>query len=237
MKDALRVAVMQPYFLPYAGYWQLMQSADVFVLYDDVQYSSGSWINRNRIRSASGWQWITVPVARSPISTRIREVRLSRNHDAAWARVRRRVDAQYANEEWSERGVTILEGAHSEDHSLLMELVGASIRLTNTDLGIRTPVLRASTIDYDREAPREERLIDLCRACGATEYLSLSGGRALYSPDRFAASTIALRFHDLTHLQRVAHGAFDPALSIIDAIMTAPPEVVRGVVTDSRWVT
>ncbi|MEL7209961.1 MAG: WbqC family protein, partial [Actinomycetota bacterium] len=84
---------MQPYFLPYVGYWQLLAAVDEFIVYDTVQFSSGGWVNRNRIRVGGEVRWLTVPVARAPLQTPIRERRIAADADWRDRMVRRATSA------------------------------------------------------------------------------------------------------------------------------------------------
>ncbi len=231
-----RVAVMQPYLLPYLGYWQLMASADLFVLYDDVQYVRGSWMNRNRILVDGRPAWFTLPVARAPLRTSIGATGLGASHAAAVATIHRRVEQAYRSAPALQDGLRILDHSFQADDTMLLQPVLRSIDAVRDVLGLVTPMVRSSALAYDRSLPREARLIELCRVVGGEEYLSLSGGRRLYRPVAFAAAGLRLRFHDLDRLLVTAAPDVDAQLSVLHAIMTVPRDRLRHHLHDARWL-
>ncbi|MBX3031583.1 MAG: WbqC family protein [Chloroflexi bacterium] len=231
-----RVAVMQPYLFPYLGYWQLMASADLFVLYDDVQYVRGSWMNRNRVLVDGRPAWITLPVSPAPLRTSIAATRLGARHDTAVATIRRRVEQAYRSAPVLPTGLRILDHSFQAGDAMLLEPVLRSIDAVRDELGLTTPMVRSSTLDYDRSLPREARLIELCRIVGGEEYLSLSGGRRLYRTEAFAAAGLRLRFHDLDRLLVTAAPDVDAQLSVLHAIMTVPRDRLRHHLHDARWL-
>jgi hypothetical protein len=176
----MRVAIMQPYFFPYVGYFELIAGVDRFVLLDDVQYIRRGWVNRNRIRSfqdTRGWQYLTIPVEHAPRDTPINRIRVDRA-DPDWpARHQRTLAHVY--------GRTILEHplyaaftrAAERRTPSLVEVLHQFLRDTCRHLGIETPF--ETSEQFGVTASGEDRILDLCEAVGATVYVNLPGGRTL----------------------------------------------------------
>lgn len=231
-----RVAVMEPYLFPYLGYWQLMASADVFLLYDDVQYVRRSWINRNRVLVSGKPSWLTVPVASAPLETPIIGMRLGNDYSQKVRRVHARIAHGYRDAPALATGLTVVERSLRPASTQLIEVLLDSLAAIRAHLDISAPLLRSSTLDYDRTSPRQERLIELCRMLGAEEYLSLSGGRGLYDPETFATAGITLRFHDLDGMVQRADPECDARFSILDSLMTTSRERLHALVHGGRWL-
>ncbi len=223
------MALMQPYFLPYLGYWQLLDSADEFIVYDTVPAPRGGWVNRNRIRLANQVRWLTVPMAHAPLATPIREreVRLdarSRNHLLG------QVDAAYRGARFHREGLGLLSDVLTLDAPGLGDFLQRSLRLMADCLGITTPMPRASHLPGPAEGDAQARVIDLCRARGATEYLNLSGGAGLYSPQEFRRHGIELRLRMPSSLD-----SDDQRLSILDLVMRRSTQEIRDLIDQVRW--
>lgn len=170
----MRIAISQPTYLPWTGYFDLIRAADAFVLLDTVQFSKQSWQQRNRVQFPDGRiVWLTVPVKGShaqPIS----EVAIA-NQGGIWQRKHwRTIQACYDGAERWPRLKRLLEPVYTQHAwQYLADLNAELIMLLCGELGIRTQIRRASYIPA-RDG-REERLIDICRALGANTYLSTRG--------------------------------------------------------------
>ncbi len=212
----MRVTIHQPQFLPWLGYFDKIDQADVFVALDTVQYKKNEWQNRNRIRTAQGWQWLTVPVHYS-FGQRISEVRIDETSD--WrARHLRALALSYGKAPFHQRYARGLEHLYRESTDHLATLSLATIRWLLRCLGITTPLRLASQMTL-REEPTE-RLIDICRAVGATRYLAGAGAQAYVDVARFEASGIELEiqeFHSPTYPQ--CYAPFISGLSAVDLLL------------------
>jgi hypothetical protein len=187
------VSIMQPYFLPYVGYFQLIAASDLFVLYDEAQYMKGGWINRNRILLQGQPHWLTVPIAHDSVTAPInaRRYRLD-------AQERRRLNAvlhaAYARAPQAEAALPLLaEALACPDDNVARFNAHALKRLCDA-LDIRTPMVRASELDRDRALRGQEAVIDMASRLGARTYLNPPGGVDLYAPEAFAARGIDLAF-------------------------------------------
>src|SRR5512136_1735832 len=170
----MRVAIHQPQYFPWLGYLDKLDSADMFVVLDTVQFKKHEWQNRNRIRIKEGWQWLTVPII-DRFPERIDQVEV--NPRADWSRKHRQaLRLHYGRApHWEPFGPALL-AILERPWARLRDLNVAILDLLCNQLGIVTPRLSASSLAA-REEPTD-RLIDLCRAVGGTEYLSGESGPA-----------------------------------------------------------
>ena len=217
----MRLAAHQPQYLPWLGYFHKMDCADVFVLLDTVQYKKNEWQNRNRIRTASGWQWMTVPVHyRYPMS--IREVLV--DDTSGWRR--KHVEAlrqSYGRASHKDAILPRLVALLDRPLQSLSAINIESIRLLAGLLGVETRVAVASTLEGVAEGA-DERLIDLCRRFGCTTYLAGQGGHDYMNLDLWRSSGIEVEFQEFRHpVYSQGRGGFEPNLSAVDFLMHQGP--------------
>ncbi|MDC3379283.1 WbqC family protein [Planctomycetota bacterium] len=219
------VAVLQPSYLPWLGYFDLVALADTFVIYDDVQFDRGGWRNRNRLLGHNGApQWLTVPVQiKGHMSASLREVQLPNDR---WAKKHaatlRAVYGRAPHFEWCYPALeTFLLGHH---YTRLLDLCLEGHRVLADLLGVQTPVRLSSELGF-AGAGRTERLVEICRLLGASRYVSGDAARAYMDEPQWASAQIELAYHGYPHpayAQRGKH-AFVSHLSVVDALMFAGP--------------
>jgi len=213
----VRVAIHQPQYLPWLGYFDKMDRADCFVLLDDVQFKKNEWQNRNRIKTAAGWQWLTVPVLHR-FPQRIAEVRI--DGAAPWPRKHwRALLANYAGAPAFEPHRAFFAELYARDWQRLAELSGAALEYLVGALGITTRLVPASALDLPPGVMATDRLVAICRALGADTYVSGSGAHDYLEVERFHRAGIALEFQAFAcpvYPQRF--GAFEPNLSVVDLL-------------------
>jgi hypothetical protein len=186
------VAIMQPYFVPYAGYFRLLTAADLFVVYDCVQFPRRGWVHRNRLPDAQGRaSWLTLPLAKAPQEVLIRD--LAFHADAEALLSDRLKPFPLASEPGGDAapvlaGMRMLQGEAPADYLVrLLELVARALRLP-------WRILRSSSLAIPPALHGEERILEIARRLGATRYVNAPGGRTLYDPAAFEAAGIELRF-------------------------------------------
>lgn len=227
----MRIAIMQPYLFPYIGYFQLISSADLFVVYDNIQYTKKGWINRNRILVNGRDAYITAALQQDSDFLDIRDRRLSPQFDRT--ALLNRLRGAYLRAPYFEPTMRLVTDAVNNPDNNLFEYLIASLHATCEHIGLDTPMIRSSAIDADHSLRGQDRVLDICRALGADSYVNAAGGRALYSHDEFAASGVALSFIESAPFQyQQGGGEFVPWLSIIDVLMFTSPERVHDVVTN-----
>jgi hypothetical protein len=223
------VAVHQPQYLPWLGFFDKMDRADIFVLLDTVQYKKNEWQNRNRIKTAAGPQWLTVPVTyRFP--QRIDEVGV--NNRERWQHQHRQtLVSNYRKAPFWDGLAPFLEEVLTPTWERLAPLNVFVIRRLAEILGIATPMHLASELGPLPENP-DERLIAIAKHFGADTYLAGAGGLDYMDLDRYARSGVNVLFQDYRHpVYAQRFGAFEPNLSILDLLFNHGPEslnILRG---------
>ena len=236
----MRVAIMQPYFFPYLGYFQLINAVDLFLLYDDVQYMKGGWINRNRILQNGAPAWFSMPVRHAhfklPISARTYcdpikngSALLSTLHTA------------YRKAPYFRCGIQLAEAIFTCGDESVVGYNHAALLKICAYIGIKTPIDLTSNAKTDQTLNAEERVIELCKQTHATQYINAAGGRHLYSSQLFSANNIELSFIEMDHNIEYCQSMTTPIdkdfaqtpdfiqnLSIIDLIMfNSQPDVFK----------
>lgn len=234
----MKLAIMQPYFFPYLGYFDLIHSVDLFIIYDTVQYIRRGWINRNRIlhQSGTGWQYVTVPVEHAPQTTPIMDTRLA--PDGAW---RERIGGQLGHYRSAAsragEAINFVLGSLSTGETTIARLNTCLLERCCELLQIpfRHEYCSALDIRLDPQRSAQERILDLCEFVGANEYVNLPGGVTLYDPEHFEQRGIRLTFRELPSFTYDTPGyAFEPNLSIIDTLMWKKPEDIRQYLDENR---
>lgn len=222
------LAIMQPYFFPYLGYWQLLQAADRFVVYDDVNYIKGGWVNRNRLLIGGQPCYITVPLQQASPFSRICDLRTSAR--PPWReKLVRMVDLAYRRAPHFERVFPVIAAAIRDETANLSEYLTGSLRAVATLLGLPAEIVSTSRGYRNDALSGTARVLDICRQEAATTYLNLPGGRALYDAEAFRRQGVALRFVEVAcPPYRQRSPGFVPALSIIDTLMELGPTETRA---------
>ena len=218
---SVTLAIMQPTFLPWLGYFGLIQSVDVFVLLDDVQFSSHSFHNRNKIKTSQGPSILTVPCRRG--KRPICEVEVV--NPAVYDKIMRSISQSYAKAPFRDEVIRILDPVFVENHRMLADLNCALIYEISTSLGLNTPLHKSSELNIPPNN-KHIRLLQFCENLNATEYLSVLGALSyLKENNPFDSSSVGLKFFSFEHpVYPQLHGAFEPYLSIVDAIANIGPE-------------
>jgi hypothetical protein len=222
-RTVVRVAIHQPEAFPWLGFFDKLARADVLVLLDSVQFRKNYFQNRNRIRTADGWVWITVPVLTAGRASQdIAAVEINATVD--WrAKIRRAVTLHYGRA----RHFAALRGPLFEilerPWERLAELNLAVIAWLAEALGIRRRMVRAS--ELGAAGARSELLVDLCGRLGATEYISGISGRTYLDESLFVKAGIAVRYQEFHHpVYPQCYEPFVPCMSALDLLFTHGPE-------------
>lgn len=218
---------MQPYFLPYLGYFQLISAVDTFVVYDNIQYTKKGWINRNRMLRNGEAVLFSLPLQGASDFLDIRE----RNLAAGFVpdELLNRFTGAYRRAPNFTSVFPILEHILRHEDTNLFRFLHQSISKLCDYLRIGTPIRISSDIAINHNVTKQDKILAVCRATGATTYVNAIGGIGLYSPADFRASEIDLKFLDSKPCEYAQFGhSFVPSLSIIDVLMFNPAETVRA---------
>lgn len=210
---------MQPYFFPYIGYWQLIHAVDRFVIYDDVNYIKGGWINRNRILINGQAAFITAPLDQASSFKRICDTSLQ--HAPHWRnKLVRMVENTYRKAPFFAEVFPTVEKIIRHDRDNLADYLAYQLQTLSTLMGIDTEFVVSSRSYGNSDLSGQERVIDICRREGATTYINAQGGESLYDHASFKRNGVELKFLIPSALEYRQFGAmFVPWLSIIDVLM------------------
>jgi len=217
------VVVLQPGYLPWLGFFDQMRRADVFVYYDDVQYDTHGWRNRNRIKTQQGPLWLTVPVRHSGLSKpRILDVAIDARGNWAKKHVAS-IRQAYAAAPFAKEYVPALEEVLTRSWECLVDLDVAVAGLLAAWFGVQPRIEKASALGID--GGKTERLVNICRRVGATKYLTGSAARDYLDVPLFEQNGIAVEWQDFAHpVYPQLHGEFVPYMSAVDLLLNCGAE-------------
>ncbi|MGH9420824.1 MAG: WbqC family protein, partial [Thermoanaerobaculia bacterium] len=222
----MRCVILQPSYIPWRGYFDLIHRADVFVFYDDVQYDKGGWRNRNRIKTPKGTKWLTIPVRKSGVVSGRIPINAMTVAGDTWAREhmealrRSYADAPYFDPQW-------MRSLYAGSSQLLADFTIATTIELAARLGIRdTLFLRSSTLGA--AGRKTDRLIEVLREIGATHYLSGPSAIDYVELHKFAEAGIALEWmtYDYPEYTQL-YPPFDPFVTVLDLLFMTGSEAPR----------
>ena len=222
-----KLAIMQPYFFPYLGYWQLMQAADRFVIYDDVNYIKGGWINRNRILVNGAVIYLTMPLHKASSFKRICDTTLIPT--SAWReKLTQTIAMAYRKAPYFAEVFPVIEKIIHHDTISLSSYLAHQLQTLATFMGICTEFVTSSRHYENSALSGQARILDICRREGTQIYINAPGGRALYDVSTFRAAGVDLRFIFMNTIPYIQPSStFVPGLSIIDALMAVGASGIR----------
>lgn len=224
----MKLGLMQPYFYPFLGYWQLINMVDEYIIYDDVHYIKGGWINRNNIKIGTSAGMLGFSVSKASQNKIINELEIFMTPENR-ERLMKKMYYAYARAPYSGEVLKLFEDAIYYDKTNLAEFLNYSIRKTAEYMGIETPILSATELQLDHTHRGQQRIIDICHERGAGEYINSIGGKALYSNKDFEEAGLKIGFlkmdSDIVYPQ--GKGDFIPSLSILDVLMYNSRDEVR----------
>lgn len=214
----MRIAIMQPYFFPYIGYWQLVKDVDRFVVFDDVNFIKGGWINRNRILSPK-LKYFNLPLLGTSQNKLINEISID-TESLKSERLSRILHETYKKAPFCSDIEPITRDLLYIDNPNLAGYLTEQIRRICKVLDISTEILVSSQIEKNNDLKGEDKILEICSILGADEYVNPIGGLDLYHKENFNQKSIRLFFlkSDLTTYKQFGE-EFVPALSILDVLM------------------
>lgn len=215
----MKLAIMQPYFFPYAGYFNLIAQVDKFVFYDDVNFIKNGWINRNRLFLSGDVRYFTIPLSGASPNLKINQVYLQPR--AIWQRkLLESIRQSYSKAPNFRPTIDLLNEVVSTEAITIAEMASFSIRKCVERLGLTTDFVLSSGGYGNDSLTSVERVIDICERESASSYINLPGGRSLYDEDAFAQRGIMLKFSSASLSQyKQFEREFCPGLSILDMMM------------------
>ena len=227
----MRVAIMQPYLLPYIGYFQLMSAVNQFVVYDNIKYTKQGWINRNRIVSNGQESFFTIPLKAERDSANIVERSIAESFDPL--KMLNKFRGAYLKAPFFTETLPLLEKILTYQTANLFDFLFHSLHTTAAHLLIPDNLVVSSAVAADHQLKGQDRVISMCDALGASEYINPEGGVNLYSRAAFSKEGIELKFlksRPLKYNQNCE--PFLPQLSIVDVLMFNSRDTVTQLIQD-----
>jgi hypothetical protein len=217
------VSVNQPAYLPWLGYFERIARSDLHVVLDHVQFEKGSFVNRNKVRTAAGWTWLSVPVRTNGRFGALPIDGLEIDDATSWARKHWETLRQsYRRTPYFAEDEAFFASVYERAWPRLAPLCDAITNHLLGRFGITTPIVSSS--ELAPEGAKDELVLDLCRKTGATTYLSGALGRDYLREERFAEHGIEVVYQDYRHpTYPQAHGGFEPFMAGVDLLFNCGP--------------
>jgi hypothetical protein len=223
----MKVAIMQPYFFPYIGYFQLIAAADKFVVYDDVNYINRGWINRNNFLVNGVTTLIQIPLSGASQNKLINEVEIL--NEAKWkVKILRTIEQSYKKAPFFLAVYDLIESQINKGHTHIARLNVESTLAVCKYLGINTQIIPSSSCYQNKQLRGQNRILDICKKENADHYINPIGGIELYDRELFNENQIQLNFIQSSAVSyQQFNNVFAPYLSIIDVLMFCEPEYIK----------
>ena len=224
-----KVAILQSNYIPWKGYFDLINLVDEFVIYDIVQYTKNDWRNRNQIKTPNGVKWLTIPVEASGRLTTKRLINETKIIDASWRKIHwNTILANYSKAKYFNDYKDFFEELYLNcDSEYLSEINYIFLQAINDILNIKTRISQSS--EYNLSEGQTERLIEICKNLNASTYISGSAAKNYINEDLFKNEGIELVWMDYSGYPEYEqlYPPFEHAVSIIDLIFNEGPNSVK----------
>ena len=229
----MRLGIMQPYFFPYLGYWQLLANVDKYVVYDDVTYIKGGWINRNNFLINGQKNLLTMQLEKASSYTLIKDIAIKDD----FVKFLKTIEMGYKKAPFFEDSFRLLKDiCQCPEKKLGQFLFNSHIKICEY-LGIDTELILSSSFEKHTELKGKDKVISICKQLGADEYINAIGGQELYDKKEFAENGIKLNFLQANLREyRQLKNEFVAGLSIIDIMMFNSKEEIKEMLNDFNLV-
>ena len=229
----MTLGIMQPYFMPYIGYWQLMAAVDTYVVYDDVNYIKGGWVARNNILLNGQKHMFTITLNGASPNKLFNEITIKDD----FKKFSRLIESVYRNAPYYAEVSALLDRIYDYEDKSLGAFMMHSFQVVLDYLDINTKLVLSSTIAKDNSLRGKDKVKHICRLLGADTYYNAIGGQELYDKDDFKVDGIDLYFvqTNLTPYAQLGN-EFVPGLSMIDILMYNSPTEVKQLLTNYKLV-
>ena len=225
----MKVAIMQPYFFPYIGYFQLINAVDKFVIYDNIEYTKKGWINRNRILKEGVDLMISLPLKKDSDFLFVNQRYLADDWSKSKQKLINSIKESYRKAPHFEDTFNLVQEIFNYSNNNLFEFILHSVQQICKFIGIQTEIVVSSSLQYNNQLKSEEKVIAICKSIEATQYINSIGGVELYNKNNFSDQGIELNFiKSKPIIYNQFKNEFVPWLSIIDVMMFNSKEVVSS---------
>lgn len=219
----MTVGIMQPYFMPYIGYFQLIQAVDKFVVYDNIEYTKKGWINRNKILLNGEEKKFSIPLKSDSDFLQIKERNLADNSLKMRRKVLSQIENSYRKAKCFESVYPVIEDVFLSEESNLFEFLFNSLKRICDYLDIETEFVISSKIEINHSLKSQEKVLSICKSLDCDRYINAIGGKELYDKEVFKNENIELLFIETKSnkikYKQFVDKEFIPYLSVIDVMM------------------
>jgi hypothetical protein len=221
----MKLGIMQPYFLPYIGYWQLIKAVDKYVIYDDVQYIKGGWINRNRILLNGKDFMFNLLLSKASPNKLINEIEVLSDQK----KLLKTIESAYKKAPRYDIVLPLIKSIVEYEDKNLAKYVGNSIMKITEYMDVNTEIIYSSDIrEKNCNLKAQEKILHVCKLLGAAEYINAIGGLELYDKNVFKASNVKLQFMKTEIMPyKQFKNEFISGLSILDVMMFNSAEEIK----------
>ncbi|MDR0824345.1 MAG: WbqC family protein [Prevotella sp.] len=231
----MKLGIMQPYFLPYIGYFQLLNAVDKYVIYDNIQFTKKGWFNRNRIFQNGKDALITIPIEKDSDYLDVKDRLVSASFDKK--KLLNQIRESYRKAPFFQVVMPMIEDIVDYEDNNLFSYIYHSVREVCKYLNIETEIIISSTVHIDHSLKGQDKVISICKALNATVYYNAIGGQGLYSTADFEKENIDLRFISSNPIiYNQFANEFVPWLSILDVMMFNPVEEIKAMLNDYKLI-
>jgi len=229
----MKLAVMQPYFFPYIGYWQLISAVDTFVIYDDVNYIKKGYINRNSIFVNNAGHLLVLELVGASQNKKINEIEIGGNT----SKILKTIELSYKKAPYFEKVFQLIQEVLQNKEENLAQLLILSIKRICAYLDIQTNILLSSELKKNNDLKGQSKILNICELLNAKQYINAIGGQELYQKEAFSQQNIELRFiKNKSIAYQQFQSPFRPNLSIIDVLMFNDKEQVKHYLTEFELI-
>ena len=228
----MKIAVMQPYFFPYLGYFQLVNAVDTFVFFDDVHFIKRGWIHRNNVLQQGAAHLFSIPLSKASQNRRIYEIGLA---DFTKWRVDflKMLEHSYKKAPYYPQVSEFISAfLHAKDYETISDLAIGSVAETMRYLGVERKFLKSSELPYRKEegTPAQDKILSICDMLGADTYINPKNGVDLYEKEGFTSRNMELFFIGMNPINytQLRKDEYVPYLSMLDVLMFNDTETNRG---------
>lgn len=224
----MKIGIMQPYFFPYIGYWQLINAVDKFVIYDNIQFTKRGWIRRNRILMNGEDKMISLPIKKDSDYLDVNKRYLSDTFNKDKSKIINQIKTAYSKSPEFDVVLPLIESAINCGEDNLFDFIYSIVKTILDYLEIDTEIIVSSEIEMDHSLMNRYRVIEICKKLEANQYINSIGGTELYDKEDFKSQGITLNFIKTNSIEyKQFDNSFIPNLSIIDVLMFNSKDKVK----------
>lgn len=229
----MKLAIMQPYLFPYIGYFQLINAVDKFVIYDDVNYIKGGWVNRNNLLVNNNKHLFTITLNQPSPFKLINQIIIKDD----FSKLLKTIYHSYLKAPYYEQTINLLNKIISCQEKNLGEFIANSLKEISIYLEIQTEIIVSSQLKKNNALKNKEKVLHICELLNASQYLNAIGGQELYYKEEFATHNIELNFIKSKNIMyNQFHNEFVPWLSIIDVMMFNSKEEIKSMLNQYELI-